>query len=359
MIDAHYTPGTLAEQMVQVVRGQSPQVVADFSAGDGALLSAAENAFGEACDYLAADIDSNAIARLRADHPTWSVLHGDILSENSEVHSSFIVPRTVDLLLLNPPFSYRGAGGVRVALDGITVRASPAMAFLVKCLVTLREGGTCVAILPANALAGERDECVRQWISQRWKTTTVGAFPIRTFPRVHARTVMVEISQNVERFELSRAIEPAGSVDSRVQIVRGTIPMFSLARWENLEPRSFLHSTELQNRLARPVEVGLPPGRGRSIDGPFIALPRVGSPSIDKLAIYEGEGNVVLSDCVFAIRPIGGPAVESLLRQMQQRFDALAGLYGGSCARYLTVRNLGSFLRQSGFDVEVSSGAKL
>ena len=110
MIDAFYTPSHLAELMVSHVQYHEPKVIADFAAGDGELLLTAHRRWPHA-SIIATDLDKRSIRIIRHRNPVWSVGCCDFLNERSRIRCSPLrdMIGTVSLVLLNPPFSYRGA----------------------------------------------------------------------------------------------------------------------------------------------------------------------------------------------------------------------------------------------------------
>lgn len=358
VVDAHYTPPWLAKRVVKDIRLplESP-VIADLAAGNGALLQEAEALFGRSATYLAVDADVSAVDSLRRHHPLWVAHLADVFSGDFHEVKIKQLPK-VDLLLLNPPFSYRGAGGVRVQTDEISGRFSPAMAFLIHSVRLMRDTGQCLAILPENSLESERDAAAVEYLSEAWGMRVLDQLPFRSFPRIHARTAVVEIGCGAA----TAATRPAASSSAplpggpELLLVRGTLPVHRVDL-SATGATEFLHTTGLTCGLAAPTRLQLADRAGRTVDGPFLAIPRVGALTLDKIGIYAGEGRVTLSDCVYALKPsLGTPA--ALRDLLVETYDRLAARYQGSCARYLTVARLTDLLTSLGFRVHIQEGRR-
>lgn len=352
-VDPHYTPSWLADRLAGAMDVLSEDtVVADLAAGNGALLEGAVALWGSSASYLAYDSDARAVAALRRAHPEWVVEQVDIFTESfpAAVHRRC---RAVDNLLLNPPFSYRGAGGVIVDLPHISGRFSPAIAFVLRALTVLKPGGQCLAILPSNSLASDRDAPAIEYLSSFWGLRLIDRLPFRTFPRIHARTVLVEIGGSAPRLDKTQAApsKPSTGEQPEVLLVRGTVPMFRTGPILGGEERSLLHTTGMSGGSVQLRRVGVPSSIGRVVVGPFVALPRVGAPTQGKVCVFQGTEAVTLSDCVFALKPLGDLSASSLRASVIEGFEELSERYQGSCAPYLTLSRLSAHLRTQGLKV--------
>ena len=129
----------------------APKIIADFAAGDGALLTAACAVWPKAKAF-ALDIDNLALRRLRYRNPSWSIGRCDFLSEDSRGKSIPLqaVKGNTDVILLNPPFSCRGASRFKLKLNGRELCCSKAMAFVLLATEYLAVDGQIVAILPES-----------------------------------------------------------------------------------------------------------------------------------------------------------------------------------------------------------------
>ena len=87
MIDQFYTPPELASVLVRCLpKSFRPKLVADFAAGKGSLLSAAQEMWPRA-QKVANDISPATVRWLKTSHPSWTVANADFLSGRSVRHS--------------------------------------------------------------------------------------------------------------------------------------------------------------------------------------------------------------------------------------------------------------------------------
>lgn len=346
MIDQHYTPPWLAALMASHLPSNASSI-ADFCAGGGALLDAAAE-WAPSAQMVATDIDAASLRRLRAARPSWLVGRIDLLSPSSRGRSRLYVHQKFDGVLLNPPFSYRGGAGVTVE-DGNrrTRRLAPSIAFLDAALAAVRPGGTLIALLPMNALESERD---RWWREQAGAPAldVVDAIEPRKFPGVAARMAVVKAtggSRICGAGKLGSRREPSlTSID--VQVVRGRVPVHTARQWDRvLEGAPFVHTTNLRaggldGARVGPVALASP--------GPMVLLPRVGRFYGSNIAEWPSVEPLVLSDCVFGLRPVGGVEVGELHKLLLKSAQLVAAAYRGSCAPYLTVNSLVAVLGRLG-----------
>lgn len=356
-LDSHYTPDWLADLMVANIDGDVPQVVADFAAGGGSLLRAAERRFGDKSTYVATDSDVKAVAKLRTAHPRWLIGRLDMFAGNSRRSSPIWNGRDlhIEVALLNPPFSYRGGRYRKVLHHGREFRATPAVAFVALALERLQKGSQVLALLPLNALQGQRDhELMSIWRSQH-KVDELADFDRTVFDGAFARTILVHITKGEgQGLNLvsgrGKRPRPAPSGCVCVDLVRGRVAVHTVERRTGNNVQPYIHTTNLHGRMVTPQSHRL--ADGLATPGSFICLPRVGKPLNDKIARYEDSAEPVLSDCVFAVRPLAVGALGALDESVQRHFEELRDAYGGSCAPYLTVSRLADFLTDLGWVVK-------
>jgi hypothetical protein len=271
----------------------------------------------------------------------------------------------VDVVLLNPPFSCRGNTALLAPLpDGRECRCSVAMAFLLNSLAFLRTGGECIALLPLNTLYSEKD--ARAWMQLRETTSVrvVSQHEPSTFEGCRPKTVVVHIrldggsdaraaseSSNAVRFRRKTGAEKR-SHRQVVKLLRGRVRVDQSAPRKGFARLPFVHSTCLN---AGKVDIGQRRTSARipTAFGPAVLLPRVGAPSIAKLCTYPSSRPIVLSDCVFALQCESMSQMTGLYSLLRSSWQEIESLYGGTCARYLTVRRLVDYLRQKGVATKV------
>ena len=388
-VDQHFTPDVLARQMVQLITVVSgalgaPLTIADFAAGEGNLLIAAARRWPDA-KFVATDLDRRVVVRLRRERSDWAVGRCDFLRDASRARCAALSPlkNTTDVILLNPPFTCRGGTRHTVVLDGGYVQCGTAAAFLLNALPFLAPAGQILAVLPASFLTSHRDEAARAYLGRLGRLELVARCGRNTFDFCFPHTVVIrftkvatnhsgiKISNSAvlsERDELdvahgfaattafsshrrghTRLPQARMGLQLRVRLVRGVVQVHTLSLASG-PPRRFVHTTELRAGSIRP-RLSPTPGRARVVSGPSILLPRVGEPHVDKIVLYQGRQELVLSDCVFGLQCSGRREAEVLRALMCAHWAALASAYGGTGAKYLTVAALQQFLHMHGVHV--------
>lgn len=354
-MDTHYTPAELATQLVGSVQLRSPQVIADFTAGEGSLLDAASARWPSA-RLVATDIDSYAVSQLRERGERWAVGQCDFLSSRSRAACRVLrgLAGTADLVLLNPPFSVRGARRVTVCHANHPLQCSPAMAFVLNAISFLRPGGEARLILPAGTLVSIRDQDAWKAIGEQYSVGVIGHAGRGSFPSCASSGVLVAIrppERNAEPIPNLYGADLSSKPGCRinVQMTRGGFQMHRV-RDDNDGP-VLVHSSELQDgRVILNGRRGQ--GRTPTVCSPAVLLPRVGRLTPQKIAVFEGMTRVMLSDCVLAVVPDDIKRASELRSLMIESFDRLETMYVGTGAPHITLCRLASFLSAIGVGVE-------
>lgn len=348
LVDTHYTPAALAAQLVGSVRLEDPRVIGDFTAGEGSLLDAASARWPKA-RLVATDIDSRAVLQLKTRGERWIVGQCDFLSSRSRAACKALrgLSGTADLILLNPPFSVRGAKRVDVRFAEHRLRCSPAMAFVLNALPFLRPEGEARLILPAGALVSIRDQDAWSAVRARHSVDVIGQAGRGSFPSCSSSGVLVAVRPRIGRAEATSDLDGAPGdfesgqhIDARV--VRGGLQMHRTGDGNN--GPVLVHTSELRD--GRVIPNGRR-GRGSftTVSRPAVLLPRVGRLTPQKVAVFDGSTCVMLSDCVVAIVPENGHQAPELRCRILDSFDSLEAAYVGTGAPHITVTRLADFLR--------------
>lgn len=69
-----------------------------------------------------------------------------------------------------------------------------------------------------------------------------------------------------------------------------------------------------------------------------------------KIQIIQTHEGVTLSDCVVALVPDDPLLAPHLLEQIQLNWELLEAEYGSTCAPYITIAQLASFLSKCGWE---------
>lgn len=352
-IDRFDTPPELADRLVALVECAAPAVVADFAAGSGVLLEVASRRWPTA-SLLANDIHRPAVETLRRAHPDWHLAACNFPSGRSRSASPTLTrfEGAVDVAVLNPPFTDRG-GHARFAqsVAGAHVRASRAVAFVLAAVPRLAPTGEIAAILPAGVLASQRDQAAFAALRGLGHLRIELVDGDASFRGCRLRVALMHFVLQSERSaEFEDWTHPTSDCATAVSVFRGQVS----ASVAQPGPMPLVHTTSLVDGSVR--EPLLSTGRGKLHDGPLLLMPRVGTPRPDKIAVWEG-GGLVLSDCVIAVAGVQVDALRALKDTLVEEFAALAQLYTGSCARYLTLERAASFLSDLGMPAAPLAGS--
>lgn len=344
-LDQFYTPPDACAAAYSSWQPISAELsIGDFACGNGTLLDLAP--FPNKIVY-GMDIDPGVIDALRPRFPKWNLCTGDFLDPCPQadrfLHNLFGI---LDMIVLNPPFSCRGGNKQDVILNGKKHFCSKALAFVLKSLPFLNELGSLMAILPKSVLRSEKDAIALEHLSREWRIEVEQEFCRKTFNGCYPQSVCISLRRrNNTHHVISSESIPHNA--PKVAIVRGCIPVHLTSPTGLYK---VIHSTELRN--ADPIHAikRYTVRRDRSLHGTFITLPRVGQPDLRKVRILEVNEKIMLSDCVFALIPEDILHVQLLLQQIQSNWNRLEIKYGSTCAPYITVAQVASFLSSCGWD---------
>lgn len=356
-IDSIYTPSALARTMVDAagVSLGAEHLIADFAAGSGELLNAAQSKWPLA-QIVATDIDSTEARFLRGKNNGWQIGICDFLDPKSRNGSSILrrlVGRT-KLVILNPPFSCRGGKKVVASASAISVKCSVGLAFVVNSIDYLAAGGALVSILPLGSLFSEKDAEAWKLLRKLGTVETIMYNGHRTFPKATVDTVVIRLVKAQEGEEQLDQINEGVELDicenyeADIKLVRGNIQMDEIENAYGLDSVTLIHSTELK-------EGNISNGRGvtnrgaRLVTGPMVLIPRVGRPKKEKVVCYTGEGTFALSDCVLALLCPSKHVATQTWESLMQNWNLLEQAYSGSGAKYITIKKYISLLRQLGY----------
>lgn len=354
-VDQFFTPPDVADMMAECLGPRPIRCVADGACGDGSLLLAATRRFRK-IKCVGVDVDLRVLRRLRRTYPQWQLFRADMLSARprARVFAQNAESR-IDALLLNPPFSARGAQ--RTLLDS-SLECSVAMAHLILNLEVFRPRFGAIAIVPESLLYSEIDARARRSIARDFSVSLLASLSSQTFEGASVSSHIVQVVRRsrecVPNCWPDEPVESAALLGERIEIpvrvVRGGLPIHESQRTS--KGALFLHSTDL--RSARRSWGSLPRvatiGRG-VICGLVILLPRVGVVSARHIVVRRLFEPVQLSDCVIALVFQNGTHARAAAELLRANFDGLQSLYVGTCAKYITVLRLSRFLESVGFGV--------
>ena len=340
--DAYYSPEHVAEVVAQTVERTRFKTVIDSHCGRGALLDAVERSFPK-IHCAGIDLDSNAISHLRRARPHWTLVRGDSLAQTAwqKVHQR--LGGNVDVAVLNPPFSMGQVKGVDIEVGGKTIRGSLAMAHIISTIHHSRPA-RIVAILPESTMYSDMDSQGRVELKQNYDVEVVASFKSSTFRGARANSLLVAMTRRVRSRAVIRTTEKNLLLPQQ-SIVWGGLPCFAAVSMRQGLP--FVHSTNIKDlargatnatlRKVRPFTRGI-------VSGAMVLLPRVGVPKKENIEAWLTNENVQLSDCVIALQYGNEDAARLAAASFHRDYEALAGLYKGTGARYVTVDRLSEWI---------------
>lgn len=340
MIDIHYTPSELAQAMIACVpTGFSPRTIADFSAGEGSLLNQAAKTWPEA-SVFANDLSPKSARLIASLNNSWCVSCSDFLKPTAHTHTKFSTKKlSIDLILLNPPFSERGRKPTKW-LDYEGVKSGLAAAFVSLSLKYLSNNGYMLAILPNGSLTSERDTHGWSVIKKHYDVDILTDNSMRAFKSAVARTSIVRIRRKAAGTTL-RFISGLERDVQTVDIKRGRVQMHSITSSDDGLP--LIHTTQLKKGV---VTLKNPHGNVLSkvsVKGPALLFPRVGMVTPEKICILENGEVVALSDCVLAIETPDIQTATFTRELIINNWGEFYKLYSGTGAKYITIKRAKTF----------------
>lgn len=340
--DAYYSPADVAQEVAETVGRSRPECVVDSHCGRGALLDAMEGNFPRVkCAGI--DLDDRAISHLKKERPHWALVRGDALAKSTWNKLRPTLGKSVDVAVLNPPFSMGQAKGLEITFHDRVLRGSLAMAHV---LVTLQHSNPkrIVAILPESWMFSDLDKAGRAILESLYDVRLAGEFKSSTFRGARANSVLVSMVRP-KALRVPAWTESSLEKLPTVEVVRGGLPCFE-ATVVRKGPR-FVHSTDIV-RLVH----GLPVSKLQAVrpfirglvQGHLILLPRVGVPKLENIGTICLNETVQLSDCVLALRYECAEEAARACEAIHRHYPSLVQLYRGTGARFVTLERLSAWL---------------
>lgn len=355
MIDKHFTPSWMADQLVSLMPEDLDGPVLDPSVGGGALLEAVERRYGRSIPLLGIDVDPRAVRMLRATKPEWVLSEADSLLRRSRASSTVwrLASGGLDAVVLNPPFSQRGAGGRHLRYREFEGRVGPSLEFLVTITRALMPRLGAFAIMPLGAMEALRYRSLWQQLHRDFDIDVRPNGGTSSFKGVRVATVLVRMVPHLD--PARRAASPRSSFKSSeptrdglshvacrcVDVIRGRVPVHTVGQHASAEGVPFVHSTNLRGR---PTQAWVQ--RRLADESPMLLIPRVGRWLTPTSATV---GDLVLSDCVIGLRPRQVRELPRLQESVASSAVTFAEAYTGTGAKYITVHSVESVLRGLGW----------
>ena len=357
-IDEFQTPPAIANKMVAAVRKRTPSLVADFAVGSGELLKAAELKWPSS-KFLGIDLSKRVVEKLKEDKSKWTVECCNFLDHNSRSTCKALagLEGSVPLVILNPPFSCRGAKRISVQLGLTELHCSRALAFVINALRYVSRKGEIIAIVPAGCLRSLKDREALAVLRRSYRLEAIQTNGHKTFEGCFPHTSIVRITK-CHSSELVQTAAPKSRIRAahgmKITLFRGSVPMHTVNSPEGRFVIPLIHSTSLRDSSVDLHQFSTASSR-RRLTGPAVLLPRVGQPSKWKLVLYKGRSKMVLSDCVFGLK---GPrsTLEAVYKSLSDNWPEIAAHYRGTGAKYICVSEIVASLRSYGIGVVPPKG---
>lgn len=336
-LDSFYTPSELASRLIGYTPASlNPRSVADFSGGNGDLLEAASNRFPRAKIFYN-DLDSSAVISVLKRHSDWIINKSDFL--NNSFYEGEFSENFHDLIVLNPPFSFRSRRLAEVKLRGEAVSCSGAVAFIARSLEMMSDDGVLLCVLPDGCFSRRADASAWALIGKHFKVSVLSSLGSAAFPSVRASTRIVRITKRHRARNVRDLCFP--NLDS-ISLVRGSFQMHMVPTAIDKKGFNLVHTKDLQEGVVSLC--GPTVSWHRSVRGPALLIPRVGRVDERKLCVLGRGKVVVISDCVIAVPAASVAKVKNIRSEILNRWSDFSKLYTGTGAPYITIEKLKIFL---------------
>lgn len=380
-VSKYYTPKKIADLIVSQLEC-CPGAIVDICAGSWNLLKSAADRWPSAT-YTGVDV-----------RPVEFPLDMGSVQAESIVHDgrSFVIGEVAqgkryDLVLGNPPFGHENLdplilGGLsalgisQAVLTGITCSRLEATMLLANAEL-VADNGTMAIILPDTLLSSERFTPLRLHLSQHLRLVKLLRLPDKTFGRkntIHTYVAIFTKTQGTQgSVPVLQVVETkADDVPEAKEIAEISAALVIQGCWisAELESREIAFDLTIQRgKVGTHKFSPTKPGRGVVHSTNVLALYRnqaLGTryylDSDDKglypatepgdlLVVRVGrdagtvlrwdfEESLVISDCLFILRPQSREAGDYLLRQVRSGIIDLTGMARGVAARHVTLRSL-------------------
>ncbi|MGE6531083.1 hypothetical protein ACQKEM_19095 [Pseudomonas sp. NPDC077382] len=250
---------------------------------------------------------------------------------------------SVDLLVLNPPFSHGKTKSVDIHFAGKEMKGSIAMAHLLRSFELFQPTLGAIVIAPESLLYSDTDQFARQTLEEHYQFQKIAELKRCTFHRARVQASVVQISPG-PRQALPQETRHS-SVVIQTTILRGSLPVHLNVSDPAGVP--FLHSTDIRKVVISGSTLELSKtstiAKGRT-KGWVILIPRVGVPDIQFVKAIKLETTVQLSDCVIALEFQNKANAMKAERRIHSRWGDFVQIYRGTGARYVTISRLNIWL---------------
>ena len=212
----YFTPANLSYSALKVIPKSEPNLVVDLAVGQGALLNQAKKLWSRV-QVLGFDIDPSLVedcGKRIGEKASFACL--DTLSaslyEIKEAIREFTPTGQADVAVANPPFGLTSTDSISADLletleDYDLLRGSRAnammvsmdVAFFVRNLQVVGDGGYLAIVLPESTLAGTKNQSFRNLLVNRVTLRSIHSFPMGSFKASEARTCCLVVEKRSPR----------------------------------------------------------------------------------------------------------------------------------------------------------------
>lgn len=342
MIDQHFTPPLLASLLVNSLpKTFQPSCIADFAVGEGSLIYAALKKWPRGVNVVANDLSMDTLNLL--DNNDWQKFNVDFLDTNAIANSKLKkFENKIDLILLNPPFSQRGIKPILWEGTDTKIKSGIALNFIYNALNFLKLGGFLVAVVPNGCLTSQRDEKALTYLKENYEFKIITHNKEATFEKVRVKTSIIMI-ENIKPINYKKDVRfPIDSLNPRV--FRGKFQMHTASSKivENGYP--LVHTSSLKNNTVDFLNCYKVKNENSVVRGPAILFPRVGNFNQEKICILTSESEIVISDCIFAVKCKNLAEAECLKEAIYLYWDDFKSNYSGTGAVYSSLDKINYFI---------------
>lgn len=342
MIDQHFTPPLLASLLVDSLpKAFEPSYIADFAVGEGSLIYAALKKWPRGVNVVANDLSMDILNLL--DNNNWQKFNVDFLDIKAIADSELKqFENKMDLILLNPPFSQRGIKPILWEGTENGIKSGIALNFIYNALNFLKLGGFLVAVVPNGCLTSQRDEKALTYLKEKYEFKIIAQNKEATFEKVRVKTSIIMI-KNVKPKKYQKDMRIlADRLNSRV--FRGKFQMHKASSKIIDNGYPLVHTSSLKNNTIDFLNCYKVTNENSIVRGPAILFPRVGNFNQEKICILTAGLEIVISDCIFAVKCKNLAEAECLKEAIYLNWNDFKNNYSGTGAIYSSLDKIDYFI---------------
>ena len=336
-IDSFYTSSILADKLVAYINLESVIKVMYPCVGDGELLRSVLRLKSTIKAY-GSDISDKSIDDLRSLQNDWELAIIDLLSFDLNSLDRFY---NQDLILLNPPFTCKGATIHKFSFDGIEFSSSTAMFFLIKAFEFLRESGEMFCIMPISVCYSKKDKNIWNYL-EKYHNAKILEIPNERnhFKGCFPNIVLISL-QKGKLGDCNESLQD--HIKIRIKnLKRGNLSVCNIEKHESSNGISFIHTTNLVDNNLKIFNTKLYYKETSIIEGPAILIPRIVKPSLKKIVKINKGQKYLMSDCLIALE-VYADILDSNYEFIYNNWNYIQSTYIGTGAKYTTLERLSTF----------------